>query len=102
MKSVGDLAFRLIRDFEKSARINEMKPSLIISRKRELNEQLNGFEQQRKQHAANMDNRKALLLKGAKGVPAPELKHSKCDSENLATCHSVRRCISAGSHRKGT
>lgn len=79
-------ALRLIRDFEKSARINEMKPSNIISRKKELNEQMTGFEQQRKQHAASIESRKALMAKGAKGgkgMPPPEIKHSKHDSETL-------------------
>lgn len=74
----------LIQKFEKEARINEMKPSMLINRKKALTTQLAEFEQQKKQHLAGIENKRALMNKpkgkGGNIAPPPEIKHSQYDN----------------------
>ena len=77
---------RLIRDFEKEARADDMRPSEVAARKRELTEQLNELLELKKQHAATAQSRAALF--GAKGGAVDDPQHSRYDSE--ATC---RPCV---------
>lgn len=69
---------RLIREFEKEARTDDVRPSEIAARKRELTEQLNDFLDMKKQHAATAQSRAQLL--GSRGAAADDTKHSRHDS----------------------
>jgi hypothetical protein len=77
---------RLIREFEKEARADDMRPSEIVARKTELTEQLNEFADMKKQHAATAQSRAALF--GAKSTAADDPKHSRYDSEMLTAALS--------------
>ena len=60
-----------------------MRPSEIAARKKELTEQLNGFLDMKKQHAASAQNRAALM--GPKGGAVESPKHSRYDSEHRSS-----------------
>lgn len=85
-------ARRMIQKFEKAARIDEMKPSTLIHRKKALTSQFQEYEEKKRQHIAAMENKKALMSK-AKGqgditTPNPGIVHSQYDSAPLNICVS--------------
>lgn len=75
----------LIQQFEKAARIDEMKPSTLIHRKKALTSQLAEYEQKMRQHMDAIEKKRALTrgagYKGQGGsiTPAPEIVHSRYD-----------------------
>ena len=90
---MSPLCHSLIRDFEKEVRTDDVQPSELAARKRELTHQLNRFVGMKKQHSASAQQRAALMGKGGIAAAATEPKHSKYDSEwrNLLY-HVIYKC----------
>lgn len=88
---------RMIQQFEKAARIDEMKPSTLIHRKKALTSQLAECEQKLRQHINAIEKKKALTsganYMGQAGsiTPAPEIVHSQYDSAPLLCFSSSER-----------